>query len=436
MSRKARIAPAARTAPAARVAWCLYNFGVAAWPVVIATFVWGTYFSTAILRAPDLGAERWGMALSAAGLVVAVLGPVLGAIADRTGRRKPWLAVFAAAAVAATALLWFSTPEPSAAARTLVLVALGSIAYEFGLIFYNAMLRDLAPLERLGRLSGWGWGLGYVGGLACLSIALFALIKASSPPFGLGAVPAGPVRATALLVAFWFALFTLPLFLFVPDRVLPPIPLAAAVRSGLGDLGASLRSLMRERNMLRFLLARMIYADGLNTLFIFGGIYAAGEIGLSLEEVIRFAILINASAGAGALLLASLDDRIGSKPTIVLSLAALVVLGGAVLAIHSKPWFWGLGIALGVFVGPAQASSRALMARMVAPGKETEMFGLYALSGTVTAFIGPALYGFMSGAFASQRAGMAVVVAFLAIGLALLLTVKAPALNAGSGASR
>ena len=298
-----------RSSTAARIAWCLYNFGVAAWPVVIATFVWGTYFSTAILGTPNVGAERWGEALSGAGLVVAVLGPVLGAIADRTGRRKPWLAVFAAAAVAATALLWFSVPEPRAAVRTLGLVALASIAYEFGLIFYNAMLRNLVPLERLGRLSGWGWGLGYVGGLACLSIALFALVKAPTPPFGLAAVPAGPVRATALLVAFWFALFTLPLFFFVPDRVLPPIALGRAVGEGLKDLGASLRGLMRERNMLRFLLARMIYADGLNTLFIFGGIYAAGEIGLSLEEVIRFAILINASAGAGALLLAWVDDR-------------------------------------------------------------------------------------------------------------------------------
>ncbi|HUI18061.1 MAG TPA: MFS transporter [Alphaproteobacteria bacterium] len=431
----APIAPVVRVAPAARIAWCLYNFGVAAWPVVIATFVWGTYFSTAILRAPDVGAEEWGEALSGAGFVVAVLGPVLGAIADRTGRRKPWLAVFAAAAVAATALLWFSVPEPSAAMRTLVLVAFASIAYEFGLIFYNAMLRDLVPLERLGRLSGWGWGLGYVGGLACLTIALFALVKAPSPPFGLGAVPAGPVRATALLVALWFALFTLPLFFFVPDRVLPPIALGRAVGEGLKDLGASLRGLMRERNMLRFLLARMIYADGLNTLFIFGGIYAAGEIGLSLEEVIRFAILINASAGAGALLLAWLDDWIGSKPTIVLSLAALVALGGAVLAIHSKPWFWGLGIALGVFVGPAQASSRALMARMVPPGKETEMFGLYALSGTITAFVGPALYGVLSGSFASQRAGMAVVVAMLALGLALLLTVRAPGSSAARAAS-
>lgn len=423
-------------APAARAAWCVYNFGVAAWPVVIATFVWGTYFSTAILRAPEVGAQRWGIALSSAGLVVAVLGPVLGAVADRAGRRKPWLAGFAALCVAATALLWFSTPEPASAARTLLLVAIASVAYEFGLVFYNAMLRELALPGQLGRLSGWGWGLGYVGGLACLLLALFGLIQVRSPPFGLALLPSGPVRATALLVALWFSLFALPLFLIVPDRGRQPIALHAAVGAGLKELKESLGRLRGERSMLRFLIARMIYADGLATLFIFGGIYAAGEIGLSLAEVVRFAILINAAAGAGALLFAWVDDWIGSKPTIVISLSALVCLGSAVLAVHSKPWFWGLGIALGVFVGPAQASSRALMARMAPKGKETEMFGLYALSGTITAFVGPALYGFASGRFASQRAGMTVVVLFLALGLLLLLRVKVPALNGGNGASR
>ncbi len=415
-----------RGGTAAAAAWCVYDFGAAAWPVVVATFVWGTYFSTAILRSPDAGAERWGAALSSAGVVVAILAPVLGAVADRAGRRKPWLAIFVLVATAATALLWFSAPEPAAATRTLVLVALSSVAYEFGLVFYNAMLRDLAPPERLGRLSGWGWGLGYVGGLACLSLALFGLIRAPMPPFGLAAVPAGPVRATAPLVALWFALFAAPLFLLVPDRPRTATALATAVREGLAELAASLRRLPREGHVLRFLFARMIYADGLNTLFIFGGIYAAGTIGLSLEEVIVFAILINATAGAGALLFAWVDDRIGSKPTVVVSLLALVALGSAVLAVHSKPWFWVLGLALGVFVGPAQAASRTLMARLAPTGKESEMFGLYALTGKATAFVGPALYGLMSARFASQRAGMASVVAFLAVGLVLLLTVKAP----------
>jgi UMF1 family MFS transporter len=393
---------------------------------VVATFVWGTYFTRAIMRAPDEGPAAWGAALSISGLAVAVLGPALGAIADRVGRRKPWLSAFAGLCIGATALLWFSVPQADKATQTLILVALSSIAYEFGLVFYNAMLRGLAPEAYLGRISGWGWGLGYIGGLCCLAVALFGLVRAPVPPFGLDAAEAGPVRATALLVALWLAIFAVPLFALVPDARVRETSIRAAVRAGLGDLVRNLRALPDRPHILRFLIARMIYADGLNTLFIFGGIYASGIIGLNLDEVILFAIAINATAGVGALLFAWVDDWVGSKPTIVISLVCLVALGAAVLAVQSKPWFWVLGVALGVFVGPVQAASRTLMARMAPAGMENEMFGLYALSGKITAFIGPALYGWATAHFASQRAGMASVVAFLVLGLALLLTVKVP----------
>jgi UMF1 family MFS transporter len=392
--------------------------------VVVATFVWSTYFATAILHAPEEGAAEWGAALSAAGFVVAVLGPVLGAVADRAGRRKPWIAAFAFLCVSTTAFLWFSVPVPEAAEQTLVLVALGSVAYEFGLVFYNAMLRDLAPPALLGRVSGWGWGLGYVGGLLCLTLALFGLIRNPAPPFGLDRSVAEPVRATAILVAAWIGLFALPLFALVPDRKARAITMGRAVREGLASLLATLRRLPAQPHLLRYLLARMIYGDGLNTLFIFGGIYAAGSIGFSLEEVVLFGIAINATAGAGALLFAWIDDWLGSKPTIVIALVALVALGTAILLIHSKPWFWALGLALGVFVGPAQAASRSLMARLAPQGLEAEMFGLYALTGKVTAFLGPACYGLATAHFASQRAGMATVVGFLVVGLLLLLTVN------------
>lgn len=388
--------------------------------------MWGTYFATAIRKSAEEGAAEWGAALSIAGLIVAIFGPLLGAIADQAGRRKPWIGAFVFVCITATGFLWFSYPTPAAAEQTLTLVALGSVAYEFGLVFYNAMLRDLAPPERLGRISGWGWGAGYIGGLLCLVIALLGLIKAPVPPFGLEKALAEPVRATALLVAFWIALFAIPLFVLVPDRKANARTMLQAVRDGIKNLYWNLRRLPKQPTIARFLLARMIYADGLNTLFIFGGIYASGTIGLSLEDVILFAIGINATAGLGALLFAWVDDWLGSKSTIIISLISLIALGSGILLVHSKPWFWVLGLALGVFVGPGQAASRTLMARLAPPGLEAEMFGLYALTGKVTAFVGPALYGWASYHFASQRAGMASVVGFLAIGLGLLLTVKPP----------
>lgn len=410
----------------AAIAWCLYDFGVAAWPVVIATFVFGTYFTKAIARNPTGGTAEWGAALSLAGLVVALLGPVLGAVADFAGRRKPWIALFALLTVAATALLWFSRPSPDVAMQTLTLVAFGSVAYEFGLVFYNAMLRDLAPPDYIGRLSGWGWGAGYIGGLVCVVIALQGLVRANPPPFGLDKAAAEPVRATAILVALWFGIFALPLLALVPDRPASGRSLANAVREGLSSLWRRLRELPRERDLFRFLLARMIYADGLNTLFIFGGIFAAGRYGLSLEQVILFAIGINLTAGIGAIALAWADDWLGAKPTILLSLAALILLGGGTLLTRDVHWFWILGLALGLFVGPAQSASRSLMTHMAPAGLETEMFGLYALSGRITAFTGPALYGWAVGFFATQAAGMASVIAYLAIGGLLLLTVKPP----------
>ena len=409
----------------ALAAWCIYDFGIAAWPVVIATFVWGVYFSTGIARSSDEGAARWGVALSIAGFAVAILGPILGAIADRAGRHKPWIGAFAAVCIAATACLWFSRPTPDVAGRTLVLVVIGSVSYEFGVVFYNASLRDVAPQAMLGRVSGWGWGLGYIGGLGCLAIALFGLIKPTPALFGLDKAAAEPVRATALLVALWIAVFVTPFFLLMPDRKSRDASIAQAVGAGLRGLYANLKDLPSRPAIFRFLIARMIYGDGLNTLFIFGGIYAAGVMGFALDEVLLFGIAINATAGLGAALFAWVDDWMGSKPTIVVSLLCSIALGTAILFIHSKAWFWPVGLALGVFVGPAQAASRTLMARLVPLGLEAEMFGLYALTGKITAFAGPAIYGLAVDHFASQRAGMASVIVFLLIGLGLLMTVRA-----------
>lgn len=407
-------------------AWCLYDFGIASWPVVVATFIWGAYYATAIRRSPEDGAAEWGATLALAGFVVAMIGPVLGAIADRGGARKPWIGCFVMLCAAFTAFLWFSLPEPESGSRTLLLVGAASIAYEFSLIFYNAMLRDIVAPDRMGRLSGWGWGSGYAGGLICLAIGLYGFIKADPPPFGLERAFAEPVRATSLLVAAWICIFTLPLFGLVPDRRSTGLTPWRAVSAGLRGLGVSLMRLPRQPQILRFLLARMIYGDGLNTLFIFGGIYAAGTLGFTIPEVALLGIAINATAGAGAIALAWLDDHIGSKPMIMISLAALVVLGTGILLVHDKTLFWALALLLGVFVGPAQSASRTFMARLCPPAAEAEMFGLYALTGKITAFIGPALYGLATHVWESQRAGMASVVAFLLLGLLLLLTVREP----------
>ncbi|MGQ0675673.1 MAG: MFS transporter, partial [Rhodospirillales bacterium] len=290
-----------QTAPRAAtrdlIAWCLYDWANSAFPTVVTTFVFATYFTQAVAASPELGTAQWSRAQSLAALGVAVLSPVLGAIADRGGRRKPWLGAFTALCVGATALLWFVRPAPDYVLPALALAALATLGFELACVFYNAMLPDLAPREAVGRWSGWGWGLGYAGGLGCLILCLIGFIQTDAPWFGVGKDEAANVRVTALVVALWFAVFALPLFLMVRERRAGATPMAAAVREGLRALAATLREARRHRAIALFLLAQMIYADGLVTLFAFGGIYAAGTFKMPLAEVIQFGIVLNVTAG-------------------------------------------------------------------------------------------------------------------------------------------
>ena len=408
------------------VSWCLYDAANSAFPTVITTFIFGAYYTKAIAETPESGAADWGLAIGLAGVAVAVASPVLGAIADQGGRRKPWLALLTGICVFATAMLWFAEPNPDSALWALFFVSLGLFGFELGMVFYNAMLTDLAPPVSLGRWSGWGWGCGYLGGLICLALSLVGFVQTESPWFGIPTEAAMNIRAVTVLVAVWFAVLSAPLFLYTPDRPSTGLPLGAAMRAGMGQIVETVRHARRYKGLGRYLLAHMIYADGLNTLFAFGGVYAAGAFGMSLSEVIQFGIALNVTAGLGAMGFAWVDDRIGARPVIIIALVALIVFSTGLLLVESKALFWMFGMGLGVFVGPAQAASRTLMARLSPPGMQTEMFGLYALSGKATAFAGPLLVGVVTAAFDSQRAGMAVIVVFFVVGLVLLWPVQEP----------
>lgn len=413
------------------VGWCLYDWANSAFPTVISTFVFAAYFTKGVAPSETEGTYLWGNAVAVAAVVIAVLGPALGAIADRTGRRRPWLAAFTLACVLATAGLWWVRPDPADVPLALVLVVLATVAFEFAGVFYNAMLPAVAPPGRMGRVSGIGWGVGYAGGLACLVVALFGLVRADPPPFGLDPAAAEPVRATVLLVALWFAAFSLPVFVLVRDPAAAGEPLRQAVGDGLRGLWATLRGLDPRSPVARFLLAHMLYADGLTTLFTFGGIYAAGTFGMDFSEIIVFGIALNLTAGAGAIGFGWIDDRVGPKRAILAALVGLMLFGGLALVAPDKTWFWVAGMAMGTFMGPAQAASRTLMARLAPADQGAEMFGLYALSGKATNFAGPLTLAWATLAFDSQRAGMATILVFLTAGFLLLLTVKQPAHRPG-----
>ncbi len=409
-------------------AWCLYDWANSAYNTVITTFIFAVYFTRGVAQDEVMGTAAWSRMMAAAGLAIAILSPVLGAIADHTGRRKPWLGLFTALTVAFTAALWWVTPQPSSMALALVAVGLATVAFELANVFYNATLPGVAPPAMYGRVSGWGWGTGYFGGLACLIVALFGFVKNEAPLFGLfSTADQENVRATALLVAAWFGLFSLPFFLFVPDEPATGRTLGQAVRAGLATLGRTIREARRYKEIVRFLIASALYRDAINTITAFGGIYAAHAFGMGFEEIVVFAIALNVVAGTGAIAFAWMDDRAGAKATILVSLLGLTAFGVPLLLATDRLWFWVLALGLGVFFGPAQAAGRSLMARLAPPGMAGEMFGLYSLTGRFVGFLGPLAYGLATEAFDSQRAGMACVVGFFVIGFGLMLTVREPA---------
>lgn len=415
------------------LSWCLYDWANSAYNTIITTFVFAVYFARGVVGDPVEGPARWSAAMTVAGVAIAVLSPVLGAIADRSGRRKPWLALFTGVTVLFTAALWWVRPDPAFAGFALLCVVVATVAFELGNVFYNATLPGLAPPAMLGRISGWGWGVGYLGGLVCLVIALFGFVKAEAPLFGLLGLAwadwgeQANIRATALLAALWYGLFALPFFLWVPDEPASGRPLGQAVREGLATLRRTLAEARSYGEILRYLIASAFYRDGINTITLFGGLFAAGAFGMSFEEIVLFAIALNVVAGAGAIGFAWMDDRAGAKPVILLSLAAMTAFGVPLLLATDKAWFWVLALGLGFFFGPAQAAGRSLMARLSPPGMTGEMFGLYSLTGRFVGFFGPLAFSLATAAFESQRAGMASAVAFFVIGFGLMLTVREPA---------
>lgn len=413
------------------ISWCLYDLANSAFPTVITTFVFATYFTTAVAETSVSGQAIWGNSMAAAAAIIAVMAPVVGAIADFSGGRKLWLAGFSLLCILATASLWFVTPDVSAIPMAVVGLILATIGFELGMVFYNAMLPDVASRDYYGRVSGWGWGVGYLGGLCALVIALFGFVQTETPLFGITKDGAAHVRATTLLVAVWFALFCLPTFFFVKEKARETRPIGAAVRLGLRSLFTTFTHFKTYRTAFWFLLARMIYTDGLNTLFAFGGIYAAGAFGMELSEVIMFGIALNVTAGLGAAVFAFLDDKWGAKTVLVIALSSLILLGCIAFTTDSKTVFWTVGVIVGTFIGPSQAASRSLMARLAPEALRAEFFGLYALSGKATAFLGPLILAWVTTAFDSQRLGMVTILAFLAVGLGLLIPLRTGEADAG-----
>ena len=427
--------------------WALYDFANSAFTTIVITFIFAIYFADTLActaqwtgclsdeeqaklslseRMNDpRGQALWGYSQTFITLLVAVLAPIFGAISDLGGRRKPWIFTFSMICIVCTMGLFFMRPDPMFIVPAILLVAVANAGFELGIVFNNAMLPDLVSRDRVGRWSGWAWGLGYYGGLISLVICLVLVLGSQ------GEARLNATLSTNLIVAGWFFVFMLPLFLFTPDRPGKGLPLGQAISKGMGSAVQTGRKILAQPNLRMFLFARMIFTDGIITLFSMGVTYAAIRHNMALEQIIMFGILTNVTAGTGAILFGFIDDRIGSKRVIVISLVCLLVLG--IPGLTTPYWlpesiatwaFLGFGAALGVFVGPLQSAGRSFMARLAPADQRTEYFGFLALSGKATTFLGPFTVATVTIMTGNMDIGMMPILVFWFVGLLVMLRVK------------
>jgi len=386
------------------LAWSFYDFANQPFTTIIVTFIYSAFFVKVIAPNPQIGTAMWANAIAVTAIIVAVLSPILGAIADNGGYRKFFLISFTAICSLFSVLLYF--PEAGDVFWALTLFIIANIAFEMGTVFCNSYLPDLSNQKNSGSISGFAWGLGFVGGLLALFL-VFLLFDVNNPV---------EIRKINVLVGIWFAVFSIPTFLFLKDRKKEKL-----TKKHISDSFATIRktfnSITYYKQISQFLIARLFFNDGLITIF-----YAVGTINFTFEEVMLLGIVLNSCAGFGSFLFGYLEDKIGVKKVINISLVVLII---ATLLAYIAPEtnspkeiFWLAGVLIGLMVGPNQSCSRSLMAQLAPKEKQNEFFGFFALTGKATSFLGPLLFGIITTYYSQQMALWVVIILFV-VGLLL-----------------
>jgi MFS transporter, UMF1 family len=435
--------------------WMMFDWAAQPFFTVVTTFVFGPYFVAQFAN----GQALWGFAAAAAGLLIAFLSPILGSIADQSGPRKPWIGFFAILQIIGCAALWYAVPQ-SNAYIPLVFFTLATVAAEFSIVFNDSMMPRLISKEKIGLVSNIAWALGYLGGLISLVFVLGFMaadattgktIIGQTAIFGLDPVQFEGARATGILAAIWYLIFVLPMFLFTPDvKKEEGKPLGLAIRNGISELASTIKEVRTRAGVFRFLIARMIYQDGVNGLILFGGAFAAKLFGWSITETGLFGIILIVAAIFGNICASFLDTRFGSKVVVILSLLLLLtatvgissttidytlfglmqfatVDGAGLFGTAAEKVYIVYGILIGLALGPVQASSRSYMARSVTTKEAGRYFGLYALCGRATSFLAPLAVSTVTLWSGSDRLGISVLVMFFIVGLIMIYTTPYPA---------
>lgn len=436
--------------------WMMFDFAAQPFFTVITTFIFGPYFVNRLAEDAAAGQAAWGYTVAIAGVIIAIMSPVLGSIADITGPRKPYIAGFALIKILALISLWWAVPGSGLFWPALAMV-LATIAAEFSIVFNDSMMTRLVPPKQIGRISNIAWGLGYLGGMIVLIIVVGLLAGSPEtgktalgldPLFGLDPSTGADARVTGPIGALWYLVFLLPMFLFTPDMP-ETAPAKHAVRQGLVELASTWGELRRRSGLLRFYIARMFYQDGVNALILFGGTFAVGMFGWVTLEIGVFGILLNVVAIPSCIIAGFIDAKVGSRAIIFAAIGCLVFAtigivsttadatafgyialdatdGGGLFATQAEKAYLFYGAFIGLAFGPIQASSRSYLAQSVNVEDSARFFGLYALVGRATSFLAPLMVAAVTGWTGNTAIGMSTLLIFFIVGFTLMLTVPKP----------
>lgn len=409
--------------------WSIFDWAMTVWPVVIITFVFPNYFINHVCQDSVSGNIYWANTMTISGITIAFLAPFIGSIADSLNNGTFWLRLFAAINIICAYMLWFIKPETSYIYPAMFLVIIGGISFEITSTFYNTYLTHIAKTKaEISRISGIAWGLGYTAGICCLLLCIIVFVSPTQPFFGLLDVnQLEHIRIIGPVVGTWYLIFGLPLLF---QRLTPehkePITLLEVLMKTKAHIQGTLNKTKDKTYIYHYLIIRMIYTDGLNTLFAFAGIYAATTFQMDYKSIMYFGIACNLAAGLGCFYASWSDSRYGEPITIITCLCVLTVVLTALLLVEDFKHFCILAIVTTFFLGPVQASSRSLMAKICPPDAEGEFFGLYALSGKISSFIGPLLLGLIVKLTNSQKLGMGSINIFFIVGLIGMLVLNIP----------
>ena len=400
--------------------FALYDFANSAFTTIIITFIFSTYFAKQIAPNPVLGQSYWGWAIGATGVLVAIIGPILGSYADKKNFTEFFIKLFTIICISLTTLLWFSKPSEKYLLFTLIVVALANFFYELSLIFYNSILKRISNTKDLGKSSGFSFALGYIGGILILIICIKVFIDNEVLPFGLSIENSENIRATSIVVAAWYLVFSIPFLFSLKKKINNKIEVTQNNIKKIKDLIWN----NGLNNLGKFLIARMLYADGLNAIIVMGGIFAVGVFNLEIKDLLILSILMNVTAFIGAIVGGYANDKFSSKSVIIFSLFGLIISSSIILFVKSQLFFLIFAAINGFFIGPIQSASRVFITKSIDENNQASGFGLFALSGKLTSFIGPLLVSTITYIFNSQRIGFSSAIILLLIGLLILLKVK------------